>query len=518
MRNSSRSPMTRRQFLSLAAAAAATPSLPRIAAAQQPRRGGTFISAKTTEAPSLDTILEQAASRQRIDVLFYNRLVEWAPDGKLQPALAESWTTSQDGKSWTFKLRRGVKFHTGRELVADDVKFTLDRVLDANVGSGGRGYLLAIEGIETPDKYTVIIHTKTPTASLLAGLAGNWQSILPRDEYEKRGDLRRTAIGTGPFILQEWVPQSHLKARRNPDYWDKGKPVVDALEIKIIPDEASIIAQLRTGNIHHAMLEDNKNYLLVKDDKRLTALRTSRLGFDCLMINMGRKPFSDVRVRQALSLAIDRNEVLQVAASGLGQVTGPATPAMKPWALPLDAYKEWYTPNIERAKKLLADAGFPSGFKTSILAIPTFPTMVAGAQVISAQLKRVGIDAQIVQQEYGVWIKNIIKPTFNFDLSMQLTNGEADPDSLFFRRFHGSEQQWTNGGDPEVDALLDQGRAAIDRTKRKETYDKAQRLMVERALAIWTFSPDLIEVVQSTVQYEQHFTSLYYNFRTVALG
>ncbi|RPJ81019.1 MAG: hypothetical protein EHM13_11135, partial [Acidobacteria bacterium] len=176
------------------------------------------------------------------------------------------------------------------------------------------------------------------------------------------------------------------------------------------------------------------------------------------------------------------------------------------------------TPNPERAKKLLADAGYPSGFKTSILAIPTFPTMVAGAQVISAQLKRVGIEAQIVQQEYGVWIKNIIKPNFNFDLSMQLTNGEADPDSLFYRRFHGSEQQWTNGGDPEVDALLDQGRATIDKAKRKELYDKAQRLMVERALAVWTFSPDLIEIVQNTVRYEQHFTSLFYNFRTVALG
>ena len=183
---------------------------------------------------------------------------------------------SPDGKTWTFKLRRGVKFHNGRELAADDVKFTYERVLDPKVGSGGRGYFAAVESIETPDKSTVRIHTKAPSASLLAGLAGNWSAIVPRDEVEKRGDLRRTAIGTGPFILQEWVPQSHLKARRNPDYWDKSKPVVDAIEIKVIPDEASIIAQLRTGNIHHALLEDNKNYLLVKDDKRLTALRAPR--------------------------------------------------------------------------------------------------------------------------------------------------------------------------------------------------------------------------------------------------
>jgi peptide/nickel transport system substrate-binding protein len=518
MRNAGRSGMNRRQFLALAASAAALPAIARAAQPPQRRTGGTFISAKTTEVPSLDTILEQAASRQRIDVLFYNRLVEWASDGRIEPALAESWTTSQDGKTWTFKLRRGVKFHTGRELSSDDVKFTYEKVLDPKMASGGRGYFLSVEGIETPDKYTVRIHTKTPTAALLAALAGNWSAIVPRDEVEKRGDLRRTAIGTGPFILQEWVPQSHLKARKNPDYWDKGKPYVDNIEIKVIPDEGNIIAQLRTGNIHHALLEDNKNYLLIKDDKRLTALRSPRLGFDCIMINMGRKPFDDVRVRQALSLAIDRTEVLQVAASGLGQVTGPLTPAMKPWALPIDAFKEWYTPNIEKAKKLLAEAGHPSGFKTTLRAIPTFPTMVAGAQVVAAQLKKIGVDAQIVQEEYGVWIKNINKPNFNYDLTMQLTNGEPDPDSLLYRRFHGAERQWTNGGDAEIDALIDQGKVALDRVKRKEIYDKVQRLMVEKAIGLWTFSPDLIDIVQASVQYEQHFTGLYFGFRTVSLG
>jgi peptide/nickel transport system substrate-binding protein len=516
MGSMSRNGMSRRQFLSLTAAALAMPAIG-AAAQQSPRTGGTFLSAKTTEAPSLDTILEQAASRQRIDVLFYNRLVEWGSDGKIEPVLAESWTTSPDGRMWTFKLRRGVKFHHGRELVADDIKFTYDRVMDASVGSGGRGYFLAIDAIEIPDKYTVRIHTKQPSASLLAALAGNWSAIVPRDEYEKRGDLRRAAVGTGPFILQEWVPQSHLKARKNPDYWDKGKPYVDGVEIKIIPDEASIIAQLRTGNIHHALLEDNKNYLLVKDDKRLNAMRSPRLGFDCMVMNHGRKPFEDVRVRQAISLAIDRTEVLQVAASGLGQVTGPLTPAMKPWALPIEAFKEWYTPNPERAKKLLAEAGFPNGFKTTLKVIPTFPTMVAGSQVIAAQLKRIGVDVQIIQEEYGVWIKNIIKPNFNFDMTMQLTNGEPDPDSLLYRRLSSVEKQWTNGGDAEIDTLLDQGKLVIDQTKRKEIYDKVQRLMVEKALMVWTFSPDMIDIVQHPVHYEQHFTSLYYGFRTVWL-
>jgi peptide/nickel transport system substrate-binding protein len=509
--------LSRRRFLALAASAGALSATGAWAQPRAPKAGGTLISAKTTEAPSLDPILEQALSRQRIDVLFYNRVVEWGFDGKIEPALAESWTTSPDGRTWTFNLRRGVKFHNGRELVAEDVKYTYERVLDPKIGSGGRGYLSAIDTIETPSSHTVRIVTKQPSASLLAGMAGGWSSIVPREVIEQKGDLRRTAVGTGPFVFQEWMPQSHLKMRKNPDYWDKGKPYVDAIELKVIPDEASIIAQLRTGNVHHALLEDNKNYLLVKDDKRLTAQRSPRLGFDMVNINHGRKPFGDVRVRQALALAVDRQEVLQAAASGLGAVTGPLTPAMRPWALPIDAYKEWYTPNVERAKKLLADAGYPNGFKTTLKVIPTFPTMVAGAQVIAAQWKKIGVDAQIIQEEYGVWIKAIIKPNFDFDLTMNATTGDADPDSLLYRRFHSVEKQWNNDGDPDLDALLDQGRMALDPKKRKELYDRAQRLMVERATQIWTFSPDLIDVTQSYVQYQQHFTSNYYGMRTASI-
>jgi peptide/nickel transport system substrate-binding protein len=509
--------LSRRDFLLAAAVTAGMPAALASAQTRSPRLGGTFISAKTTEAPSLEPALEQALSRHRLDPLFYNRLVEWSADGRLEPSLAQSWSTSADGKTWTFRLRRGVKFHNGREFVADDVKYSYERVLDPKLGSGGRGYLAAIEQMEVADKHTIRIMTKQPSASLLAGMAGNWSSIVPREVIEQKGDLRRTAVGTGPFILQEWIPQSHLKARKNPDYWDKGKPYVDAVEIKIIPDEGNIIAQLRTGNIHHALLEDNKNYLLVKDDKRLTVLRSPRLGFDMVNVNHGRKPFTDVRVRQALSLAIDRTEVLQAAASGLGSVTGPLTPAMKPWALPIEAFKEWYTPNLDRAKKLLAEAGLPSGFKTTLKVIPTFPTMVAGAQVIAAQLKKIGVDAQIIQEEYGVWIKAIIKPTFDFDLTMNITNGDADPDSLLYRRFHSVEKQWNNDGDPEIDTLLDQGKLTVDQAKRKDVYDKVQRLMVEKAIQIWTFAPDMIDVTQSSVHYAQHFTTNYYGFRTVWL-
>ena len=453
MTHSRRGRLTRRRFLALSASAAALAAVP---VAAQTRRGGTFISAKTTEAPSLDPIMEQALSRQRIDPLFYNRMVEWGFDGKLEPALAESWTTSADGKTWTFKLRRGVKFHNGRELTSDDVKFTYERILDPKVGSGGRGYLSAIETIEVPDPLTVRIVTKQPSASLLAGMAGGWSAIVSREAVEK-GDLRRTAMGTGPFVLQEWMPQSHLKARKNPDYWDKSKPVVDAIEIKVIPDEANIIAQLRTGNIHHALLEDNKNYLL--REGRQAAARPARAA---------------ARLRhgehQPRPQALHRRARAPGAVPGGGSHRGVAGGGRRPRLgdRPADAGHAAVGAARRRVQGVVhAEPGsrqeaagrrrLPGGFKTTLKVIPTFPTMVAGAQVIAAQLKKIGVDVQIIQEEYGVWIKAIIKPNFDFDLTMNATTGDADPDSLFYRRFHSSEKQWNNDGDADVDVLLRPG-------------------------------------------------------------
>src|SRR4029079_3077938 len=138
-------------------------------------------------------------------------------------------------------------------------------------------------------------------------------------------------------------------------------------------------------------------------------------------------------------------------------------------------------PSAELAKSLIAEAGSPNGFKTTLKVIPTFPTMVAGAQVLAAQWQKIGVGAQIIHEEHGVLIKAIIKPNFDYDLTMNATTGDADPDSLLYRRFHSSEKQWNNDGDPDVDVLLDQGRSALDPKKRKEIYDKAQRLMVEKA-------------------------------------
>src|SRR5437870_8254828 len=183
--------------------------------------------------------------------------------------------------------------------------------------------------------------------------------------------------------------------KKNPSYFKKGLPHVDQVILQIIPDEANIVAALRTGQIHHAFLEDNKNYNHLKDEKALTGYRSSRLGYDFLNINASRGPLKDVRVRQAISWAVDRSQVLRVAAAGFGRLTAPATAPMKQWQLSEEQWMRYYKPDLDRAKKLMTDAGQAGGFTVRLAGLPPLPTMLLGAPIVAAQLKKIGITAEI---------------------------------------------------------------------------------------------------------------------------
>src|SRR5438093_10414263 len=285
--------LTRRQVLQAGALTAGALSLPRHALGQSPKPGGTFVSARTTEATGLDPQLVPAFSRSARSPMMYNQLVRFEPDMTPTPELAESWDVSRDGLTWTFKLRQGVKFHDGQEMTSADVKFTFDRLFEK---SPGKSDFIAVDKVEPAGKYGVKFITKEPFAGLLAALGGFWGFIISEAGIKKYGDLNKAALGTGPFMLEDWKVEQQLVLKKNPNYFRKGQPYVDALTLRVIPDEANIVAALRTGQIHHAFLEDNKNFNLLKDEKTLTGYRSSRLGYDYLNINASRGPLKDVRV------------------------------------------------------------------------------------------------------------------------------------------------------------------------------------------------------------------------------
>src|SRR4029078_6535113 len=259
----------------------------------------------------------------------------------------------------------------------------------------GRSDFNAVDKVEPAGKYAVKFVTKEPFAALTAALGGFWVFIVNEAGVTKHGDLNKAANGTGPYILEDWKVEQQMVFRKNPNYWKKGAPHVDKLILRVIPDEANIVAALRTGQIHHAFIEDNKNYNLLKDEKSLTGYRSSRLGYDYLNISCNRGPLKDVRVRQAISWAVDRSQVMRVATAGFGRLTAPCTAPMKQWQLSEEQWLKYYKPDVEKAKKLMAEAGHAGGFTVKCSVIPTFPTMVSGAPGIAQQLKRIRITMEM---------------------------------------------------------------------------------------------------------------------------
>jgi peptide/nickel transport system substrate-binding protein len=499
--------LSRRQILKAGGLTLGALAVGRAAAAQTPKPGGSLISAQATEATGLDPQLVPALSRSRRSPLMYSQLVRFDETMTPRGELAESWETSKDGLAWTFKLREGVKFHDGQEMTSADVKFTFDRLFEK---SPGKSDFIAVDKVEPAGKYAVKFTTKEPFAGLLAALGGFWGFIISEAGIKKHGDLNKAALGTGPFMLVDWKVEQQLVLKKHPAYFKKGQPYVDEVIVRTIPDEANIVAALRTGQIQHAFIEDNKNFNLLKDEKSLTGYRSSRLGYDYLNITATRGPLKDVRVRQAISWAVDRSQVLRVAAAGFGRLTAPATAPMRQWQLPEEAWMKYYKPDVEKAKKLMAEAGQSGGFTVKCMVIPTFPTMVSGAPVIANQLKRIGITMEIENVEYAIWIKRWL--AHDFDMTMNTTPGYADPDTAFFRALHSTKgQNWNSWSVPELDALLEDGRRTMDQKKRKEIYDRVQIMILENVPHLWLFSADTIDFTQSNVKgFKQHPTTLLY--------
>jgi peptide/nickel transport system substrate-binding protein len=488
-----------------------------------PKSGGTLIVAKTTEATDLDPQLTPHLARQRITMLTYDNLVRLSNDVSIQPDLAETWKVSPDGKKVDFTLRKGVMWHppVSRELTADDVKFSYERLLRE---SPGKTDFAVVDGVEVLDKYNVRFVLNAANAGILASMADSrWGAIVNRETVEKSGDLRKVAVGTGPFILESWTPGQEMKLRRNPDYFEKGKPHIENLVLRIIPVEADIVAGLRSGTIQHAMLEDNRNVELLKDQSGLQLHRAPRLGYDFFALNQANPPFNKIEVIQAINCAVDRDECIKAAAASYAVQTGPCTPPMKQWLLPEDQWKPHYRLDLNRARELLTRAGYPNGFAATALRIwdPDFDSlefrrMQATAEVVQSNLKRIGIDLKLENIAYRAWVQRWQKK--EFDATLNTTGGYADPDTAFYRAFHSKAQNWNNIANPELDKLLDDGRAVFEVEKRKPIYDKVQLQLLEKPGHLFLFTAEMIDFTQKSVQgFSQHPTTTLWNYQNVWL-
>ncbi len=449
------------------------------------------------EVVGLDPHLVTAfSSFRRLDLL-YNKLVRYNDQLALEGDLAESWE-NPDSRTYLFHLRKGVLFHSGNELTSEDVRFNLERVLDPATGSPGRSFIDVIEKIEAVDRYTVRVKLKHQLASLLSGLASVNLSIVEKAAVAKQGNVQKTEAGTGPFMLAEWVPDNFMRLTKNPRYFRRGLPRVDQVIIRIIPDQASLLAGVRSRSLDMATINEGSIIVQAKREPNLVVLQKPGLQLRIFSYNTTRPPFNNESVRFALSFAIDRQAIVEAAEFGFAQVSGPIPASATLYATPAGGLPS-FRRDVAKAKQILAQAGFPNGFSTKIVTSPTYEGGIAVAQVIQAQLREVGVQATLEQVEWGTYIDRWVKR--DFDTMVELRGGDPDPDRFLYRTFYstGAANNFLFK-DSVIDRLLDRGRVNLDYDRRKAIYDELQKTLIEKAPALFLYVPFETQVLQSYVK------------------
>jgi peptide/nickel transport system substrate-binding protein len=514
--NGSSRPIGRRRFLKTGGAAltVAAARLPGRVGAQV-KSGGTLIFASTALPPSIEPHMQGLDIWQRRKPLLYENLVwiDYALEAK--PELAERWE-QKSPTEYVFHLRRGVQFHNGKEMDSEDVKYSYERIRDPKVSPGAND-LAFVSRIDAVDKYTMRFTLSAPAATFLVNLAGKYNGVIPKDSGGDGKALLTTAIGTGPFALDSFDPSRRLALKRNSQYWGAQKPLLESIVFQAIPDESSIVAALRTGQITLAEFSSALSFQVARSVPTLEAIQAPSTRWVVLDLAGDQEPTSKPEVRQAIALALDRQAILQIAGSGLGQRLGVLPPGLKAWALPWQELPNQQR-DVAKAKQLLQRAGYTGRVPMKIRNIVGFPALAAALPVIVDNLKEAGIDVTVETVDGGAWIKDWIVP--QSPPTMNDWGGFVDPDQAFYRHFHSAPggkdfRRWKNKA---ADELMDTGRVTLDRAKRKALYDQLQRMVAEDAITIPLYSPDLLYVRQKTLKgFQPHSTGFYYGLRFASL-
>jgi len=466
-----------------ALAVAALLAGPAAAEQQNACHGGFLNIGYVADAVGLDPHLTTAQNSELMFQFAYSGLLKIDDKMQILPDIATSWQVSEDGLTYTFDLRDNVKFHNGRLMTADDVIYSLQRIIDAGTPFSAR--LDNIASMRAVGNDVVEIVLKERFAPFLSVLATVKAAIVPREEVEKHGDLQNVMVGTGPYKFVEYKPGTSLRLEKNPDYYDPDLPYLDGLEIKVIPDEVTRVAALRSGQIDFAALGDPLSLRIIESDSSAKTLTVPMLQRNVLVLNVNQAPLDDVRVRQAIAVAVDRQEVVDLGLGGFGQVSGPFPDGLAAWALPrseIPFYDE--APNLEKAKALLAEAGYPDGFTLQTYAAPQYASHIPVAEVLQQQLARIGIKMDIQVIEWGVLLKNWSSNNFA-SISMTYA-GRSDPYYYTYERLHSkSPGNASRLADAEIDRLSEEGMELTSPEERKAVYDKLQVRMAETSAIIY---------------------------------
>jgi peptide/nickel transport system substrate-binding protein len=451
------------------------------------KQGGSITVGLELDIPGFDPLKVGVfdTSAQTAAAAIFDTLVTLDDQGQPRPKLALSWTHSDDFKTWTFKLRPGVKFQDGTPFNAEAAKANFDRQKDPANKCRCAFYIAGIHDVQAPDELTLVYNLNDPSVNLPAILtiqSSNNVMQSPTAWKTKGDDYNRNPVGTGPYLLKSWSAGDRMVLESNPDYWNKGHPYLDRIILKPLPDAQSRFASLQSGvaDIIWDDEYDADNIQQARNDPKLTVHSYDGSGAVVYVFNTKSPPLDDLRVRQALVMAIDRNKMSQATTNGLSR------PASNPYgdgswikcdddgALPTD---------VEKAKSLIQQYGKPVDFKMLLTPTPRGRNI---GQVLQQFWKQVGANMEIEQVDQA----SIVPRAFmrQFQVTPWRIVDLADPDPQMYANFHtGSPVALANYSNLELDRLLEHARVTADPAQRIEDYCAVSRLINQEAIWFWTF-------------------------------
>jgi peptide/nickel transport system substrate-binding protein len=470
------------------------------AAAQEASPAGEITWGLSTNVPNIIPFGGIALAQWQGKEFMYDSLLAWDADLNVIPALAESWDTPDD-TTYTFKLREGVKFHDGRDMTAKDVVYSFNVALDPPEPGVKVPYLGNVASVEAVDDYNVTIKMTKADPTLSGTLAWtNYTPIVPEgimDEIE----VLSNGIGTGPFKLVEYSQDDQIVYEAFPDFWEAGQPGVQNLTLKMLPDEQQRLAALRASEIHGGDLSADVAQTVTGDD--ITVLSGLTSAPQVIQFNMVEDvPWRDKRVRQAISLVVDRQEIIDKVYGGKATMTGVIPPGFGIWPMDQATLEAAYTVDVEKAKALMAEAGFADGFDVELQAIAAPRTHTQIAEIVQEAIKQLNINAEVVPLEIGQFADNIGKGTFQWASTARGMRGDPSGHVVDFRSGTANNISWFGDGwkNDELDRIYDEALATVDEAARKELYDQFQAIMLDEMPNMYTVVPEKFQAVHANLQ------------------
>lgn len=461
--------------------------------------GGTLQVAFQNPWESLDPHVTSSYSSLQILNNVLETPTTYDDDLEVVPSLATSWEQSEDGLTWTYELRDDVFFSNGRQMTAEDVVFTYERFLDPDGGFSGNKDNIGPEGtvVEAVDTYTFTITTPQPIgiSPILIGL-NKATGIIASESLEDDGSIQ-IPIGTGPFMITEVDGTNRLVLERNPYYWQDPYPYLDSVVIQPIPDDTVRETSLLGGQVDWVLAIAPQSFEALMADDNIVVDTAPQLSYDYFGLNLNREPFDDVRVRQAMAYAIDRDQICEAAYFGLCEGIQEPIGTGSPWYFGLEPYDG--APDLDLARELLEEAGYGDGFQMTWMPNSQVGETVRAAQVLQAQLSQIGITSDIFAPEWAEWLE--LQGGGEYDAFICSWNGLKDADQYFYLQ-HRTDRvfNFTGYSNPDFDALVDAGREVADFDARYDIYAEANEILTNDAPYVYMYNKLEIRAYSPSVQ------------------